>query len=393
MLRSLADKTDGEEVSSSEGKNIVPLSTSKTIAQPKQDAVAGFDQNSSGSLLTGWRMVIGGLVLCIAVGWVAARIFAPKINKATPYKASLDQAAAELEVKIALVKRRIGAKPASFRSLQYKQHKQAPKKSPESTPMDKVDHPGHGGADEDQGQTSKLPATDETTLKGVSSEKEQNKQLSKSTPQLSPGRNEEPKRTPHQPRLSLAKPSPDQSDSAGDTEEHGRTPPLSPVVGPKPLEELPKTLDRKPTEPERPPEGDKIPTDTVVTGEALPKVATGRTARDAEEKSGKKNPASQATQTVSPLVIELIQDFETLVNTTESALKGSTIEQASRNNISKAVEKATKLIRNAYTKYPLQPDSEQHLVKAIKKATRLITKALKENITEESTRVRLKANE
>ena len=287
----------------SEGKSAVDRAqTGEKESIKKQDKTpAGEDTEESKSLDatlepydSNWFMALLGLIVCGVTGLIAARYLTSRKDRSTVRKAEMEQAAAELDNKIAIVV---------------------------------------GQADKGLDKASKL---DRDTAARVYKQPVKSVRM----PPVSNEPVEEESQTrddvlvPKDPALQQA--CIQEADTVASTVEEPEQ---------IPLKEVPEEIMDRP--------------------EALP-------VQQPDE-------VDSATDS-QDIIIQAITEFDELIKETEHVL-AMDLEPDSREDITKAIEQATKLIKNAFEKDPVEGDSHKYTNKAIRKATKLIVEVLEEHLT------------
>ncbi len=360
--------------------------------------------NPSPSITSSWFILIAGLTLCIGIGATAARLFAPKTNKTTAYHTDREQAAAELETKIALIRGRYAAKTASrvpadladARDAEASDAWRRQRDKPGADLIDKVDKVKTGiPVDGSAGRSTPLPQAGGG--QPPAEKRKQNKEQQQHPQPIVAKQSEKQERERAMPDLSLIAASAGQQESIDGieqvkarTEESAKEPSL--FIGERPDKNSSNSANQANAKSTRGPVQSNTAAQRAASSNRSganlsARIEASGTPR-APDQGISETSARAASDAPSPQVIELVQDFEDLVNTTEVALRQNTFGQGPQKNIVTAIEKAAQLIKGAHTQYALRAESEQHLTAAIKQATQIITKALKENIDEESVRIR-----
>ena len=109
----------------------------------------------------------------------------------------------------------------------------------------------------------------------------------------------------------------------------------------------------------------EVPKETTETPEALP---------------GQQQDQEDSAVDSQDTIIRAVTEFDELIKETERLL-AMDLELDSRENITKAIEQATKLINKAFEKDAIEGGSHKYTRKAIRKATKLIKEALEEYST------------
>lgn len=348
-----------------QGKNL-PRSTEQddsalddsTIGKQPGDKASGISIDQNSAEFGPWLMAIAGLVFCLGISVIASRFLAPKINTATAHQVDLEQTAAELETKIAMVQGRHNKKPAP--STASAQNIQSSKAVPATQ-----DEEERILTEKNERRKPSISLVNEVKTQPLSAVGEETEKLRlKEVPDAPPGIIEQTHKDKPSEQAGQSVVQKAQGLTNTKEQEHD-----------KPLFALADAAETK-----QPAAGEVEPTKTTAEN------ATDRPSRTVGD-AAKQEPSEETSPAVSPQVIQLIEDFEDLVDMTEDALKRRAFGQSSQTSIIKAIEKATKLIKSAYTRYSVEPGSEQHFTKAIKKATRVITNAIEENMDEESARL------
>ncbi|MDJ0956268.1 MAG: peptidoglycan-binding domain-containing protein [Arenicellales bacterium] len=343
------DQAQSSERASIQNKDKTPASKDVEESNSVGIAVASYDSN--------WFMVLIGLVFCGVAGLIAARYLSSAGDRSTLRQAETDRMEAELDNKIAIV---VGQADKGLDKVP------------------KLDRDAAAGIHRPSSEGVRMPSG---SKEAVEIERQNEQSVPVAGAQELSSRPADIQRT-------------DISASAV-----GKVPPtqVSPEVLSVAEDPLQHHVDENSTQ-DLVVESDrhfaKTKSHDEVTRETTPdetpyKEMSRGTMEGSEDMPGQQSNDEDSEADSPDTILQAVTEFDELIKETELVL-AMDLEPDSRDHITKAIEQATKLIKKAFEKDPVEGNSHKYTKKAIRKATKLIEQALEEHLAVEISQLRVK---